>query len=138
MQLHEIQNPDPGSLKNLRSSGVDSRPRMAKIWNERVGIAAEALDDGLVAQSKAPGAVQARLRKQDHRLLVHQADSQCMSGRQAKLRCAKGRSSLTPRILQPRHPVEHRLRSRHMIRTVRHKVPKALKLKLLVRLRSGQ
>jgi hypothetical protein len=42
-----------------------------------------------------------------------------------------------PRILQPRHPVEDRLSSRHVILAVRHKVPKPLKLELLVRLRSG-
>ena len=46
--------------------------------------------------------------------------------------------SLTPAVLQPRHPVKHRLGPRHVVRPVRHKVPKALKLKLLVRLRSGQ
>jgi hypothetical protein len=67
------QNPDPGSLKNTSSSGVDSRPKMAKIWNERVGVAAKALDDDLVAQFKAPGVLHARLIKQDHRLRVHQA-----------------------------------------------------------------
>ena len=26
------QNPDPGSLKNASSSGVDSRPRMVMRW----------------------------------------------------------------------------------------------------------
>jgi hypothetical protein len=49
-----------------------------------------------------------------------------------------GCHSLPPRILQPRHPVKHRLGSRHMVQAVRHKVPKALKLELLIRLRGGQ
>ena len=49
-----------------------------------------------------------------------------------------GCHSLPPAILQPRHSVKHWLTPRHMIRTVRHKVPKPLKLELLVRLRSGQ
>ena len=59
------QTPDPGSLRKASSSGVDGRPKMAKIWNERVGEAAKALADGLVTQFKAPGVFEARL-KADH------------------------------------------------------------------------
>jgi hypothetical protein len=53
-------------------------------------------------------------------------------------RCGRFIESLPPTVLQARHPIEHRLRSRHMIQAIRHKVPKALKLKLLVGLRGGQ
>jgi hypothetical protein len=46
--------------------------------------------------------------------------------------------SLSPTILQPRHPIEHRLASLNVIRPIRHKIPKPLKLKLLVGLGLGK
>jgi hypothetical protein len=39
---------------------------------------------------------------------------------------------LSPRILQSRHPIEHRPSACHVIHPIRHKVPKPLKLELLV------
>ena len=47
-------------------------------------------------------------------------------------------NSLSPTVLQPRDAIKHRFAPRNMVQAVRHKVPKALKLKLLVRLRLGQ
>ena len=45
-------------------------------------------------------------------------------------------SLLASRMLRLRHPIEHRFRSRHMVRPmIRHKVPKPLILELLIQLR---
>jgi hypothetical protein len=61
-----------------------------------VGVAAKALDDGLVAQFKAPGVFHARLIKQDHLLRVHQGGLAVHAGHvgKAALRQRQGQRGL--------------------------------------------
>ena len=45
---------------------------------------------------------------------------------------------LYPAILQPRHPVEHRLATHPVVHAVGHEVAVTFELELVVRLRAGQ
>ena len=69
---------------------------MAKIWNERVGVAAKAVDDGLVAQFKAQGVFHAWLIKQDHRLCVHQGGLAVHVGHVGKAALRQGQAAVLP------------------------------------------
>jgi len=60
---------------------------------------------------------------------VIQVDRSCNKGRKA---------SSSPRILQPRHPVEHHFPAHPMVLAIRHKVAMTFKLELLIGLRGGQ
>jgi hypothetical protein len=61
-----------------------------------VGVAAEAVDDGLVAQFKAQGVFHARLIKQDHRLRVHQGGLAVHVGHVGKAALRKGQAAVLP------------------------------------------
>jgi len=59
-----------------------------------VGVAAKALDDGLVAHFKAPGVFHARLIKQDHRFCVHQSGLAVHVGHVGKAALRQGQRGL--------------------------------------------
>ncbi len=61
-----------------------------------VGVAAEALDDGLVAQFKAQGVLHARLRKQAGGLGVHQGGLAVHVGHVGKAALRQGQAAVLP------------------------------------------
>jgi len=61
-----------------------------------VGVAAKALDDGVVAQLKAPGVFHARLIKQGHRLCVHQCGLAVNVGHVGKAALRQGQGAVLP------------------------------------------